>query len=106
MLAVSTEFPASVKADSVLTCMVSRAMKLGPDDCYQITSMPTGHCLGAFELLPPAENYNCLIECPLPRRKCLGALAPSKSKHTVLGFEQTLRRKLMMVNCFVRNVSR
>ena len=29
MLAISTEYPASISADSVL--MVSRAMKLGPD---------------------------------------------------------------------------
>ena len=32
----------------------------------------------------PVEIYNFLIGCPLPRRKCLGALALSKTKHTGL----------------------
>ena len=31
------------------------------------------------------EIYNFLIGCPLPKRKCLGALVLSKTKHTALG---------------------
>ena len=30
----------------------------------------------------PVDNQNVLIGCPLPRRKCLGALALLKTKHT------------------------
>ena len=32
----------------------------------------------------PVQICNFLIGCPLPRRKCLGALALSKTKHTAL----------------------
>ena len=32
----------------------------------------------------PVEIYNFLIGCPLPRSECLGTLALSKTKHTVL----------------------
>ena len=35
-------------------------------------------------LIPPVEIHNFLIGYPLPRRKCLGALALSKTKHTGL----------------------
>ena len=41
-----------------------------------IASMPPGHCLGALEI------YNFHIGTPLPKRKCPGALALSKTKHT------------------------
>ena len=41
--------------------------------------VPPGHCLGALD---PVENYNLLVGCPLPRRKCLGALALPNTKHT------------------------
>ena len=32
----------------------------------------------------PVEIYNFFIGCPFPKRKCLGALALSKTKHTGL----------------------
>ena len=32
----------------------------------------------------PVQICNFIIGCPLPRRKCLGALALSKTKHTAL----------------------
>ena len=44
--------------------------------------MPPGHCLGALETLQ-LNFYNFLVGCPLPRRKCQGAIALSKWKHTV-----------------------
>ena len=49
-----------------------------------------GDCLRCPLPLPwcpwnaPVEIYNFLIGCPLPKRKCLGALALSKTKHTAL----------------------
>ena len=49
-----------------------------------------GDCLHAPLSLPwcplnaPFKIYNFLIGCPLPIRKCLGALALSKTKHTGL----------------------
>ena len=52
-------------------------------------AMPAGHCLGALEtcvMLWKVEIYNFLIHvgCTFPRRKCLGAPALSKMKHTAL----------------------
>ena len=38
----------------------------------------------------PVEIYNFLKECPLPRTKCLSALALSKTKHTCLQFYITI----------------
>ena len=50
-----------------------------------IASMPFGHCLGALEMLTvQVYNFLIVIGCPLPRRKCLGALSLSKLKHTGL----------------------
>ena len=43
-----------------------------------------GQCLGALEMLWTVEIYIFLNESPLPRRKCLGALAFSKTSHTGL----------------------
>ena len=51
--------------------------------------MPPGHCLGAA-----VEICNFLIGGPLPRRKCPGALALSKTKHTGL-----------LLHCAVENCS-
>ena len=49
-----------------------------------------GDCLHAHWSLPwclcnaPREIYNFLIGCPLPKRKCLGVLAQSRTNHTGL----------------------
>ena len=49
-----------------------------------------GDCLRCPMSLPwcprnaPVEIYNFLIGCPLPKKKCLGALALSKTKHTAM----------------------
>ena len=47
-----------------------------------------GDCPLVIALVPlkcyTVKIYNFLIGCPLPRRKCLGALALSKTKHTGL----------------------
>ena len=50
-----------------------------------IASSPHGHmhCVGVIET--PVELKKILSRCPLPRRKCLGALALSK-KTTGLQF--------------------
>ena len=48
-----------------------------------IASMPPGRCL-CCPWNATVEMNNFLIGCPLPRRKCLGALALSKTKHTYL----------------------
>ena len=51
--------------------VLSGFMKLGP-----------GHCFGAFEM--SSRNVQCPIRItgyPKPRKKCLGALALSKTKH-------------------------
>ena len=51
-----------------------------------------GDCLRVTWSLPwcpwnaPVEICNFITGCPLPRRKCLGALALSKTKHTGLQF--------------------
>ena len=56
-----------------------------------------GDCLYAPWLLiwcswnAPVQICNFIIGCPLPRRKCLGALALSKTKHTAL----------WMINCIL-----
>ena len=41
-------------------------------------SMPTGHCLGAFEMLCPVEIYKSFHH--LPRRKCLSAKLPFQKR--------------------------
>ena len=42
----------------------------------------------------PVETYSFLIGCPLPRRKCLGALASLKTKHTCTGLYSELTRAI------------
>ena len=42
----------------------------------------------------PAKMYNFLIGCPLPKRKCLGAPAPSKTKHTGLTWCNSIMPKI------------
>ena len=62
MLAVSTEFPAFVSADSVLT--VSRAMTLGPDVVVIASYFVVRMMHNPYGILPPQEKCKHVKEDP------------------------------------------
>ena len=58
-----------------------------------------GDCLRVPWSLPwrpwntPVQLCNFIIACPLPRKKCLGALTLSKTKHTALSVSSRFRKE-------------